>query len=133
MVEKEKILLLGEVFVASLRWHPHLGNVLTHISSRNWRHVEESFVVLFDPTADASTLTPLTQNILELVCDNAGTTGRIMQPFLLNFLARNLNSEDVARIEEWIQRLRASLPGYADTPPALAPDRLGIAFKRIAS
>lgn len=133
MVEKEKILFLGEIFVASLRWHPHLGNVLTHISSRNWRRVEESFVILFDPTADAFTLTPLTQNILELVCDNAGTTGRIMRPFLLKSLARNLSGEDAARIEEWIQRLRASLPDYADAPPVVAPDRLGMTFRRIAS
>lgn len=133
MVEKQKTSLLVEDFVGALRWHPHLGNVLTHISSRNWRRVEESFAIFFDPTADASALTPLSQNLLELICDNAGTTGRIMQPFLLSFLARYLNGEDAACIQERIRRLRTSLPDYAYRTPVHAPDQFDMTFKRIAS
>jgi hypothetical protein len=132
MGEKQRLLLV-EDFVGALRWHPHLGNVLTHISSRNWQRVEESFAIFFDPKADVPALTPLSQNILELVCDNAGTTGRIMRPFLLEFLARNLASEDAASIEKWIRRLRASLPDHADAAPVRAPDRPGAALTRIAS
>jgi len=133
MVEKQKMALLVEDFVGALRWHPHLGNVLTHISSRKWGQVEESFAIFFDSTADASSLTPLSQNLLELICDNAGTTGRIMQPFLLTFLAQNLDDEDAARIEQRIRCLRASLPDHADTTPVHAPDRFDTTFKRIAS
>lgn len=133
MDKNEKVSILVEDFVGALRWHPHLGNVLTHVSSRNWGRVEESFAIFFDPAADATSLTPLSKNILELICDNAGTTGRIMQPFLLAFLARNLKGEDSTRIQERIWSLRDSLPDHADAPPVHAPDRLGMTLQRIAS
>jgi hypothetical protein len=108
---------LAQIMVATLRNHSHLNNVLTHIAAKNWQHVEEALDIILDPAGEVETLTPLAQNILRLICDNRGTTGRIMQPFFLAFLDRAAG-EQKERIENRIRRLRAGQPDMADEEAA---------------
>lgn len=106
---------LAQIMAASLRGQPHLNNVLTHISAKNWRNVEHAFAAIFDADSKSDTLSPLAANILQLICDNRGTTGRIMQPFVFAFLGRSAG-ENRARIENRIWWLRAAQNGKAARP-----------------
>jgi hypothetical protein len=48
---------------AAFRAHPHINNVLTHISGANWRNLEHSLQHLIDPATTSDGLSPLEQNI----------------------------------------------------------------------
>lgn len=133
MTDKTQIELLAETLSGALRRHPHLGNVLTHISRARWARVDEALLPLLNPHRNRLDVGPLTQNLLELICDNRGTTGRIMQPFFRAFLARHVTRDEAAQIEAWVWKLRAAQPGYvANTTPLFAakPEPL---IERLAS
>ena len=49
---------------AAFRQHPHISNVLTHISSSNWGKVEQALRSILDPRAGSCDLSPLAQNII---------------------------------------------------------------------
>jgi hypothetical protein len=133
MTDKTKAELLAESLSSALRRHPHLGNVMTHISSARWPRVDEALRPLFTPYSDRLDVSPLTRNILELICDNRGTTGRIMQPFFQAFLSKNLDSEEAEQIKAWVWKLRAAQPGYiSDTPPLFTPQAENL-IERLAS
>lgn len=133
MTDKTEVELLAETLSGAFRRHPHLGNVLTHISSARWARVDEALLPLLNPYRDSFEVSPLTQNLLELICDNRGTTGRIMQPFFRAFLAKHVTSDKAEQIEAWVWKLRAAQPGYTpDTMPlsATAPEPI---IERLAS
>jgi hypothetical protein len=74
----------------AFRAHPHLNNVLTHISHANWPSLEQSLRRILDPATTSDGLSRFDQNILDLMCADRGITGRIHKPYfravLYNFL-----------------------------------------------
>jgi hypothetical protein len=70
----------------AFRAHPHLNNVLTHISRANWPSLEQSLRRILDPATTSEGLSPLEQNILDLMCADRGITGRILKPYFLAVL-----------------------------------------------
>jgi len=77
--------------VAAFRRHPHISNVLTHISGANWERVEQALRAILDPLAASRELSPLARNIVDLMCADRGVTGRILKPYFRDFLARILS------------------------------------------
>lgn len=67
--------------VAALHRHPHLSNVLTHISRSSWPRIEHTLRVILDPVTQHRDLTPLARNILDLMVAERGDTGRIFKPY----------------------------------------------------
>ncbi|MBN9007535.1 MAG: hypothetical protein J0H40_19230 [Rhizobiales bacterium] len=82
--------------VAAFRRHPHINNVLTHISGGSWSRIEEALQVIVDPDASGRDLSPLVRNIIDLICADRGVTGRIVKPYYRELLVRALG-ESVAR------------------------------------
>lgn len=78
---------LAFALVTAVRRHPHVSNVMTHISGQNWAQVEQAFHAILDPRTRASDLTPLGENIVELMCAERGVTGRLFRPYLTQVLA----------------------------------------------
>jgi hypothetical protein len=73
--------------LVAFRLHPHLSNVLTHISGAHWAKVERSLNSIFDLTTTSGSLSTLDQNIVDLMCADRGITGRIMKPYFQPFCA----------------------------------------------
>lgn len=67
--------------VAALHRHPHLSNVLTHISRSSWPRIEHTLRVILDPVTQHRDLTPLARNMLDLMVAERGDTGRIFKPY----------------------------------------------------
>jgi len=67
--------------VAALRRHPHLSNVLTHISRSNWPRIEHTLRVILDPATQPCDLTLLARNMIDLMANERGDTGRIFKPY----------------------------------------------------
>lgn len=82
--------------VAAFRRHPHINNVLTHISGGSWSRIEQALQVIVDPDASGCDLSPLARNIIDLICADRGVTGRIVKPYYRELLVRVLG-ETVAR------------------------------------
>ena len=53
--------------VAAFRRHPHLNNVLTHISGARWERVEQALRAILDPVSRSRELSPLARNIVDLM------------------------------------------------------------------
>ncbi len=133
MTNKTKAGLLAETLSGALRRHPHLGNVLTHISSARWPRVDKALLPLLNPYREFFDVSPLTKNLLELICDNRGTTGRIMQPFFRAFLAKSVTKEEAEQIEAWVWKLRAAQPDYISNTTPLIPAEPERLIERLAS
>lgn len=114
--------------VARLRAEGHLSNVLTHLSAGKWGAVEQAIAAILRPRAATKRLSGLARNILELVCDDRGVTGRRMRPFFFAQIAEMAGKAHAARIERRIRRLRvrvASDDGSVATPaPRQRSDRV---------
>lgn len=82
-----------ETIVAALRYHPHVNNVLTHVSAGQWTRVGEALSVILDRQATADDLSPLARNVVDLLCAERGVTGRILKPYFRDVLARLLPGE----------------------------------------
>lgn len=82
---------LAFLVVAAFRRHPHINNVLTHISGANRQRVEQAQRAILDPLTASRDLTPLARNILDLMCADRGVTGRILKPYFRGLLARILS------------------------------------------
>ncbi len=102
--------------VAALHRHPHLSNVLTHISRASWPRVEHTLRLLLDPATGARDLTPLALNMLDLICAERGDTGRIFKPYFHALLAALTEPDQADRLLAHMHRLRT--PGAA--PAAMA-------------
>lgn len=83
---------------AAFRGHPHLNNVLTHISGANWSAVEKALYGIFDRRAESHSLSPLARNIVDLMCANRGVTGRILKPFYRERLVTLLGKREASRL-----------------------------------
>lgn len=89
---------LAAIVVASFRAHGHICNVMTHISGARWDSVEEAIRVILDPRAGKPEMTPLAENIVDLLCAERGVTGRIVKPYFETLLTRLLPIEVAARM-----------------------------------
>jgi len=89
-----------------LRADGHLCNVLTHISSGDWRAVEQAIVTILTPRAQPMKLSKLARNLLALLCDDLGITGRSMRPFVFQAIGRIAGEAEMKRLEARIRRLR---------------------------
>jgi len=89
---------LAFVIVAAFRRHPHINNVLTHISGANWERVEQALRVILDPHARSRDITPLARNLVDLMCADRGVTGRILKPFFRALLVAVLSPRPAARL-----------------------------------
>lgn len=89
---------LAAIVVARFRAHGHICNVMTHISGARWDRVEEAIGVILDPGAGKRQMTPLAENIVDLLCAERGVTGRIVKPYFEGLLARVLPSDVADRL-----------------------------------
>lgn len=89
---------------AAFRAHPHICNVLTHISRANWGEVERSINSILDPATTSDDLSPLGRNILDLMVAERGITGKILKPHFHTALHRLL---DPPRAERLIRHIGA--------------------------
>ena len=72
--------------VVAFRRHPHINNVLTHLSGASWSRVEQALNVILDPRTGSRDLSPLARNIVDLMCADRGVTGRILKPYCRDLL-----------------------------------------------
>jgi hypothetical protein len=104
-VEPERFPSLDDLVfsvVAAFRQHGHVSNILTHISGNNWGKVEQALRSILDPHAGSRDLSPLAQNIIELMCAVRGVTGRIMRPYFRSLLNAILEPEVAARFAQHV-------------------------------
>jgi hypothetical protein len=76
--------------VAVFRYHPHINNVLTHICDGKWERIGQALHIILNPLATLNDLSPLAQNIVELMCAERSVTGRILKPYFHALLAKVL-------------------------------------------
>lgn len=95
--------------VIALRRHPHLNNVLTHISGSNWTKLEQALAAVLDPSTRPRDLPSLARNLLDLLCADRGVTGRIMKPYFHEWLALALPEPQAERIIANTARLFAQV------------------------
>lgn len=109
----------------ALRSHPHVNNVFTHISGGDWGRVEDSLRAIFDPMAARASLSPLTRNILDLLCAERGVTGRILKPYFRAFVYELLEPELAARIISRLAALHLGLDRTASEAVGVAAGSAG--------
>lgn len=91
----EKLVL---IVVAAFRCHPHISNVVTHISGGNWKRVEQALSTILDPLSERHDLSPLALNLVDLMCAERGVTGRILRPYFQDLIAVVLRPSVAARL-----------------------------------
>jgi hypothetical protein len=98
--ERPEIALKDLVFsvVAAFRRHPHINNVLTHISGASWSRVEQSLHAILDPCAGSHDLSPLARNMVDLICADRGVTSRILKPCYRELLTTALGDRVASRV-----------------------------------
>ncbi len=111
--------------VAAFRRHPHINNVLTHISGGDWSRVDQALRAILAPRGGGRSLSPLAQNLLELMCANRGITGRILGPyyreFLVAFLGERAARRLIARVTRRYTDVRAAARESVPRQPAVEP------------
>lgn len=106
---------------AVFRGHPHINNVLTHISRANWTQVERELNVILNPAATAERLSPLARNIVDLMCAERGVTGKILKPYFHAALQRLLGPDEAESLVRHVEALFLEIEWKADHPaPALS-------------
>ena len=90
---------------AAFRRHPHVGNVLTHICGAQWERVAQALRAIFAPTAASARLSPLADNLVELMWAERGVTGRILKPYLRELLASLLPRRSAERLLDHVAAL----------------------------
>lgn len=111
---------------AVFRGHPHISNVLTHISRANWTQVERELNIILDPAATAGGLSSLARNIIDLMCAERGVTGKILKPYFHAALQRLLGADEAERRIRHVEMLFLKLEWEADHPaPVVSPEEAG--------
>ncbi len=116
---------------AAFRSHPHVNNVVTHISGGDWKRVEATLRAIFDPIAERAGLSALARNILDLLCAERGVTGRILKPYFRAFLHQLLEPELAAGLISRLAALHIGDGGYGEGPTTSYRDR-GARVTRVA-
>lgn len=105
---------------AAFRAHPHICNVLTHISRAKWSEVERSISSILDPATTSDELSPLGKNIVDLMVAERGITGRILKPYFHAVLHRLIDPPQPERLIRHIESLFRDLERKAEHPRAAA-------------
>ena len=108
MCQDDREIAVGDLaflVVAAFRRHPHINNVLTHISGANWQRVEQAQRAILNPLTASRDLTPLARNILDLMRADRGVTGRIMKPYFRGLLAGILSPHLAALLTDHVSIL----------------------------
>ena len=100
---------------AVFRGHPHISNVLTHISRANWAQVERELNIILNPTTTGG-LSSLARNIVDLMCAERGVTGKILKPYFHAALQRLLGPDEAERLIRHVEALFLELEWKADHP-----------------
>ena len=103
---------------AAFRARPHFSNVLTHISRSNWKNVEGALNAILDPPMAIDEFSPLAHNILDLMCAERGTTGKILKPYFHAVLNRLLEPPGAGLLVQHVEALFANLERKAAQPAA---------------
>lgn len=106
--------------LVALRVHPHLGNVLTHVSGADWTRVERSLKAILDSATTSDSLSPLERNMVDLICADRGITGRIMKPYFHAALNRVLERDHAERLIRHLNALFLELEWKAQHPARAA-------------
>jgi hypothetical protein len=96
---------IAKTLAAAFRWHPHISNVLTHICGSQWTKIEAAMRSIVDPAARWADLSPLSQNLVELMWAECGVTGRILKPYLREFVARKISPQASDRLLRHLAQL----------------------------
>jgi hypothetical protein len=102
---------------AAFRAHPHINNVLTHVSQSNWSQVERAIDVILEP-AGSGELSPLAQNIVDLMCAERGITGKILKPYFHGVLEKLVEQHRAEGLIRHIEELFVEIERKAKEPPA---------------
>ena len=100
---------------AVFRGHPHISNVLTHISRSNWTQVERELNIILNPTTTGG-LSSLARNIVDLMCAERGVTGKILKPYFHAALQRLLGPDEAEQLIRHVEALFLELEWKADHP-----------------
>ena len=103
---------------AAFRAHPHINNVLTHISRAKWVEVEKSLNRILDLATTSDGLSPLEENIIELMVGERGVTGKILKPYFVTALHSRLEPSHAERLIRHIKTLYLELEWKVQHPPA---------------
>lgn len=104
--------------LAVFRAHPHINNVLTHIARARWVELEQSLHRILDLTTASDGLSPLEENIVELMAGERGITGRILKPYFQAALHRLLEPSHAERLIRHIAALYLELEWKVQHSPA---------------
>lgn len=102
---------------ATFRAHPHVSNVLTHISRAKWIEVEQAINSILDPATTIDGLSPLAQNIIDLMAAERGITGKILKPYFHAILHKLVEPHRAERLIGHIEALFRELEWRALHPP----------------
>lgn len=103
---------------AAFRAHPHINNVLTHISRARWGEVEQSLNRILDLSTTSEGLSPLEENIIDLMAGERGITGKILKPYFQAALRRLLEPDRAERLIRHVNALYLELEWKVQHPPA---------------
>lgn len=101
---------------AAFRAHPHINNVLTHISRTKWREVEQALNRIFDLSTTSDGLSPLEENVVELMVGERGIAGKILKPYFQTALLRILGPSSAERLIRHITALYLELEWKVQHP-----------------
>lgn len=101
---------------ATFRSHPHISNVLTHISRARWIEVEQSIASILDPATTSDDLSPLGRNIVDLMVAERGTTGKILKPYFHAILHKLLEPHRAERLIRHVEALFLEIEWLAEHP-----------------
>jgi hypothetical protein len=102
---------------AVLRAHPHINNVLTHISRAKWVEVEHALNRILDPSTISDDLSPLEENIIDLLVGERGITGKILKPYFQAALHRIVEPSRAERLIRHVNALYLELEWKVQHPP----------------
>lgn len=102
---------------AALRAHPHINNVLTHVSRAKWVEVERSLSRILDVSTTSDGLSPLEENIIDLMVGERGITGKILKPYFQAALHRLVEPSRAERLIRHINALYLELEWKVQHPP----------------
>ncbi len=108
---------------AAFRAHPHINNVLTHISHAKWVEVEKSLSRILDLSTTGDGLSPLEENILELMVGERGISGKILKPYFVTGLHRILGPSQAERLIRHVNALYLEFEWKVQRPPSPTPAR----------
>lgn len=107
--------------VSVFRAHPHISNVLTHISRAKWSEVEQSLSRILDLSTTGDGLSPLEENIIDLMVGERGVTGTILKPYFQAAVRRLLEPSSAERLIRHINALYLELEWKVLHPAPSAP------------